>query len=40
MSYCALSFTIEGLLREAEEVRELAAKVEPQLRMLAVAWER
>lgn len=36
----ALSSTIEGLLREAEEVRELAIKVEPQLRMLTVAWER
>ena len=36
----ALSFTIEGLLREVDEVQELAAKVEPQLRMLTIAWER
>jgi hypothetical protein len=36
----ALRSTIEGLLREAEEVREMAVKVEPQLRMLTVAWER
>jgi hypothetical protein len=36
----ALRSTIEELLREAEEVRELAIKVEPQLRMLTVAWER
>ena len=35
----ALRATIEGLLQEADEVRELAAKVEPQLRMLTVAWE-
>jgi hypothetical protein len=35
----ALSSAIEGLLREADEVRELATKVEPQLRMLTVAWE-
>ena len=36
----ALGYTIEGLLREVEEVQELAAKVEPQLRELAVAWDR
>jgi len=35
----ALGCAIEGLLREADEVRELAAKVEPQLRQLTVAWE-
>lgn len=33
----ALSYTIEGLLSEVEEVQELAAKVEPQLRELTVA---
>ena len=31
----ALAVAIDGLLHEADEVRELAAKVEPQLRMLA-----
>ena len=31
----ALGVAIDGLLREADEVRELAAKVEPQLRALA-----
>ena len=31
---------IDGLLREADEVRELAAKVEPQLRTLAATWSR
>jgi hypothetical protein len=31
----ALATAIDGLLDEADEVRELAAKVEPQLRMLA-----
>jgi len=36
----ALRPTIEGLLREAEEVRKLAVKVEPHLRMLTVEWER
>jgi hypothetical protein len=36
----ALGCVIDGLLREVEEVRELAEKVEPQLRELAVAWER
>jgi hypothetical protein len=35
----ALSATIEGLLRETEEVRELALKVEPQLRMLTTTWD-
>ncbi len=35
----ALGCVIEGLLREAEEVGELAAKVEPQLRKLIVAWD-
>jgi hypothetical protein len=33
----ALGRAIEGLLGEAEEVQELAAKVEPQLRMLTAA---
>lgn len=32
----ALGCAIEGLLREMEEVQEMAAKVEPQLRMLTV----
>jgi hypothetical protein len=36
----ALGCAIEGLLREADEVQELAAKVEPQLRKLTVAWDR
>lgn len=36
----ALGYTIEGLLCEVDEVQELAAKVEPQLRELAVAWDR
>ena len=35
----ALGFAIEGLLQEVDEVQELAAKVEPQLRMLTVAWK-
>src|SRR6266498_1557667 len=34
----ALRSAIEGLLREVDEVQELAAKVEPQLRMLTVTW--
>ncbi len=36
----ALGYAIEGLLREVGEVQELAAKVEPQLRKLTVAWDR
>lgn len=36
----ALNATIEGLLHVVDEVRELAAKVEPQLRMLAAEWDR
>lgn len=36
----ALGCAIEGLLREVGEVQELAAKVEPQLRKLTVAWDR
>ena len=36
----ALGSAIEGLLHEVDEVRELAAKVEPQLRELTVAWNR
>jgi len=35
----ALSIVIEGLLSETADVQELAAKVEPQLRMLTVAWD-
>ncbi len=34
----ALGVVIDGLLREAGEVQELAAKVEPQLRELTVVW--
>jgi hypothetical protein len=34
-----LGCAVEGLLRESGEVRELAAKVEPQLHQLTVAWE-
>jgi hypothetical protein len=35
----ALGCVINGLLGEAAEVQELASKVEPQLRELAVAWD-
>jgi hypothetical protein len=35
----ALSCVIHMLLGEVDEVQELAAKVEPQLRMLTVAWD-
>jgi hypothetical protein len=35
----ALAATIEGLSHEVEEVEELAAQVEPQLRMLTVTWD-
>jgi len=35
---CALGCAIEGLLREADEVHDLAVKVEPQLHKLTVAW--
>lgn len=35
----ALSSAIAGLLREADEVQEMAMKVEPQLRMLTIPWE-
>jgi hypothetical protein len=35
----ALSFVIEGLLRESEEARELARKVEPRLRELTSTWD-
>ena len=35
----ALGCAIEGLLREADEVHDLAIKVEPQLRELTVAWD-
>ncbi len=34
----ALGSAIAGLMNEAEDVRELATKVEPQLRELTVAW--
>jgi hypothetical protein len=34
----ALDSTIDRLLDEAEEVRDLAARVEPQLRMLTMDW--
>jgi len=35
----ALNSTIERLLQEVDEVQVLAAKVEPQLRMLMVPWD-
>jgi hypothetical protein len=35
----ALNCVIEGLLSEADEVKELVTKVEPQLRMLTATWE-
>ena len=35
----ALDLVIKGLLSEAEETRELAARVEPQLHELTAAWE-
>ena len=35
----ALGVAIAGLLDEAEEVKEFAAKVEPQLRELTLAWD-
>ena len=35
----ALSCVIHGLLREVDEVQELAAKVEPQLRELTTTWD-
>lgn len=35
----ALRYVIDGLLGEAEEVKELARKVEPQLRELTLAWD-
>jgi hypothetical protein len=35
----ALACVIDGLLGEADEVKELAAKVAPQLRELTVAWD-
>lgn len=35
----ALGSTIEGLLHQVDDVQELAAKVEPQLRMLMVPWD-
>lgn len=35
----ALSKVINGLFGEADEVKELASKVEPQLRELTVAWD-
>jgi hypothetical protein len=36
----ALACAVEGLLGEAAEVRELADKVEPQLRELLLPWGR
>jgi hypothetical protein len=36
----ALGGVIDGLLLESDEVQELAAKVEPQLRLLMVPWDR
>jgi hypothetical protein len=36
----ALGCVIQGLLGEAEEVKELATKVEPQLRELTLAWDK
>ena len=36
----ALGSAIQGLLQEVDEVQDLAAKVEPQLRELTVAWNR
>ena len=35
----ALGCAIAGLLREADEVQEMAAKVEPDLRKLTAAWD-
>ena len=35
----ALGVAITGLLRETDQVREMAAQVEPQLRELTVTWE-
>jgi hypothetical protein len=35
----ALACVIEALVREADEVQELAKRVEPQLRQLSVAWD-
>lgn len=36
----ALKVVVEGLVRESVEVRELAVKVEPQLRQLTMEWNR
>jgi hypothetical protein len=36
----ALGSAIEGLLRNVDEVREVATNIEPQLRMLTAAWDR
>jgi hypothetical protein len=35
----ALGCVIDGLISQADEVREMAIKVEPQLRELTVAWD-
>jgi hypothetical protein len=35
----ALGCVINGLLGQADEVKELAIKVEPQLRELTIAWD-
>jgi len=36
----ALSLVIAGLLSQADEIRELASRVEPQLRELTATWDR
>jgi len=36
----ALGLVIDGLVGEADEVQEMAARVEPQLRELTAAWDR
>jgi hypothetical protein len=36
----ALGLVIDGLLSQADEIRELASRVEPQLRELTAAWDR
>lgn len=37
---CAFGFVINELLHETDELWELAAKIEPQLRKLMVAWDK
>ena len=36
----ALGLVIDGLVDQADEIREMAARVEPQLRELTAAWDR